>query len=113
MGVQILSATGLGQGPTLRSLAQNHGVVVTITSGITALQFQLLGRIAGCAWVPLTFVNTGGGSSGITAVFQAAEITALAAYRFVQWYPVDDISIDITTFTGTGTVNAYYKSDKN
>ena len=119
MGAQILAGLAApAQGPTFRSGAMNHGIIVSftdVTGGISAVQFQLLGRIAGGAFVPLTFVDLGSGSAGITAIFQAGEITAKAAYRFVKEMPVDDIAAKITVATTTGTykIDAYYKSEKN
>jgi len=119
MGAQILNAaTGTGAGPAVRSGAMNHAVIVKftdVTGAVSAVRFKLQGRIAGGGWVDLTFVDLGSGSSGVESIFQAGEITAKIAYRFVKEMPVDDVRINITTLTtnGTCTVDGYYKSEKN
>ena len=118
MGARILSgATATGAGPTIKSGAMNHAVLVSFantTGSVTVLHFKFQGRIASGGWVDLTDAI-----NGLTeSVFSAGELTAKAGYRFFKEQPVDDIRVNITTLTQTGqgadaAVAADYKSEKN
>jgi hypothetical protein len=115
MGARILSgAVGTGAGPVIKSGAMNHGVLVSFTDvgagSVSALLFKVQGRIAAGPWVDLVCVDT-----NAEATFSGGELTAKAAYRFFKEQPVDDIRVNITTLTQSGTnyVNADYKSEKN
>lgn len=109
MGARILQGVeATGGGPVLKSGAAQHGVLVSFTNtggSVTALSFVLEGRIAGGAWVQLHTIHD----------FSAGELTAKAAYEFIANKPVDDVRVNITTLTETGTTKVYadYKSEKN
>lgn len=104
MGARILNgATATGAGPTVKSGAAQHAVIVSFTGTVTVLAFQLEGRIAGGAWILI----------GANQAFIAGDITAKCKYYFLADTPVDDIRVNVTSYTGTGPVYADYKSEKN
>lgn len=118
MSARILNGVeATGPGNVIRSGGRDHAVMVWFTNtggSVTVLKFKLQGRIRGDgapdAWVDLVCIDT-----LLEATFSAGELTAKAAIRFFKDQPVDDIRVNITTLTETGTslVYAEYKSDRN
>ncbi len=114
MGSRILNGVeATGGGPPCRSGAAQHAVMVWFSNSggsVTALSFALEGRIRG-EGIPDVWVDLGSSP----AAFQAGELTAKCAHRFVANKPVDDIRVNITVLTETGTTKVYaeYKSEKN
>lgn len=104
MGIRILNnATGTGPGPAIKTRALNHGVVVNFTGTITGLVFQLEGRIDNSPWFLI----------GTAQTFTSGDLTNGYKSYFLPATPIDDIRINITTYTGTGLVSASYKSELN
>jgi len=123
MGARILNGVeATGAGPAIKSGAAQHGVMVWFTNSggsVTALKFKLQGRIRGpdapATWVDLTTSSPPEAGPVQEATFSGGELTAKAAVRFFLNQPVDDIRINITTLTETGTTAVYaeYKSELN
>lgn len=113
MGVRILNAVeATGPGPAHRSGAANHSVMVWFSNSggsVTVLKFTVEGRIRGDlvpdVWLVIIAEHT----------FIAGELTAKCAFETVAGKPVDDVRVNITTLTETGTTAVYaeYKSEKN
>jgi len=113
MGARILNGVeATGAGPAHRSGAAQHAIMVWFSNSggsVTALTFTLQGRIKGegipDVWVDLHTAH----------VFSGGELTAKAAYEFVANKPVDDVRVNISTLTETGTTAVYaeYKSELN
>jgi|SRR3989304_9573200 len=113
MGARILNGVeATGPGPAHRSGAANHTVMVWFSNtggSVTVLKFTVEGRIRGDGvpdvWVTLVAEHT----------FSAGELTAKCAYETVAGKPVDDVRVNITTLTETGTTKVYaeYKSELN
>jgi len=118
MGARILNGVeATGPGPVHRSGARDHAVMVWFTNSggsVTVLKFKVQGRIRGVdapdAWADLVATDT-----LAEATFSAGELTAKAAIRFFKDLPADDIRVNITTLTETGTTAVYaeYKSELN
>ncbi len=118
MGSRILNGVeATGPGPTIKSGAATHSVMVWFTNSggsVTALLFKLQGRIRGAdapdAWVDLKATD-----NNTEHTFAPGELTAKAAIRIFQDQPVDDVRVNITTLTETGTTKVYaeYKSELN
>jgi len=115
MGARILNGViAAGAGPSLRSGAANHSIMVwlSVTGGTlaTVVKFTIEGRIRGeglpDVWMTVIAEHT----------FSAPELTAKVAYVTVAGIPVDDIRVNLGTLTqGSGVTLAYaeYKSEKN
>jgi|SRR3972149_5778109 len=114
MGARILNGVeATGPGPAHRSGAANHTVMVWFSNtggSVTALSFQIQGRIKGDG-VPDVWADL------LASIrdFTGPELTAKCAYETVAGKPVDDVRVNITTLTETGTTKVYaeYKSELN
>lgn len=118
MGARILNGVeAIGAGPAMRSGASQHAIMVWFSNSggsVTVLAFRLEGRIRGDG-VPDVWAELKAQDASVIQTFSAGELTAKAAHRFFPNQPVDDVRVNITTLTETGTTKVYaeYKSELN